>query len=173
MAPRKNQEVGQKQEEEKSKIVQESVKEKSRKIEIDRDVMVSVRNVTSGKVIYVSKKTGAVYTWDSYGTEEFLEAGEVITMKSTYPRILTEPWLVIDDEDLIKYLSLDKVYNNMLPLDQLDEFFTWPAEKMENVIKKIPNGIKQLIGEKAREIADSLNGYQRKAIEDNLNIFLT
>lgn len=146
--------------------------QKPKKIEIDRDEMVSVRNVTSGKAIYVSKKTGAEYVWDSYGSEEYLEAGEIITMKSTYPRMLTEPWLVIDHGDLIKYLALDKVYDNLIPLDQLDEFFSWPVEKMDETLKKLPNGIKQLIGEKAKEIVQSLNGYQKQAIEQNLNIIL-
>lgn len=132
-------------------VEQVSKKELPKKKEITRDMVVACRNLTSGKLIYVSKKTGLETIWSNYGDEEYLDVGELLTMKSSQPAFLKNPWLLVDDEDVAHYLGLKEVYENIIPVDEIEDFFNLSASEARNIIPKLPRGTKDLVGEKARQ----------------------
>ncbi len=115
-----------------------------------RDQMVSCRNITSGKLTYVSKKTGLETVWSNFGDEEYVEVSELLTMKSSQPKFLKEPWLFVQDKDVIDYLGLKNMYKDIIHIDEIDEFFKLSVHDARSQLQKTPSGIKSLLGEKAR-----------------------
>lgn len=142
---------------------------------IDRDSMVSCRNITSGRLTYISKKTGLETVWSEFGDTEFIDVAELLTMKSSQPKFLKEPWVFIDDEDVAEYLGLKELYKNIIPIEEVDEFFSLSANEARKILPKLPKGMKVLIAEKARQgIQDgSLSNLQLvKLLEQELQVDL-
>lgn len=159
--------------EDKEKIESQEVKKKRK---INKDEVVTCKNITNGTLIYVSKKTGAEYLMEGYGTTELFDVGELITMKSSHSRILTEPWMVIEDDDVIDFLGLRSVYDKIsVPLDKIDNFFEKSVNQMKSALKVAPNGIKTLIASRAKTLMDEgkLDSINKiRLIESTLNITL-
>lgn len=122
-----------------------------RKKEIDRFEPIPVMNVTNGKLIYVSKKTGAEWVWGDYGDIEYVEFQELLTMRSGQKRFLDEPFLLILEEDVVDYLGLNKMYDSMINLDSLDDIFKLNQKDFEEIVEKSPKGIKHSIVTRARQ----------------------
>lgn len=162
-------------------VVQEEVKTVSSqpvrkaRIELDRNLLIPVMNNTTGTLIYISKKTGAEWKMQGYGAVDEMELGELITMKSAHPKFLNQPWLIILDDEVVEYLGLTKLYENVLKPEELDEFFDLPIDEMESIMKKAPMGMKQLIASKAKQmyadgILDSVK--KKELIESTFGIDL-
>jgi hypothetical protein len=164
-------------EQEKVAPIAKEVKEEPKKEKrvVNRDDLVTIMNTTTGRVLYTSKKTGAEWSFSDYGDTDEIEVSELITMRNAHPRYLKEPWLLILDDDVVDYLGLTPLYENVLNPDELDEFFKLPEEQMKAIIEKAPRGIRQLIVSVAnRKIAnksfDSLSKIQ--LIEETFKIEL-
>jgi hypothetical protein len=146
-----------------------------RKKQIDLNLEVPVRNVHDGEVIYVSRKTGLQTLWNSYGDEVFMDVGELLTMKASQSRFLNEPWIIIDDEDVAKYLGLDKLYEKLIGTEELDQFFELTVGEMEEILNKIPKGMKESISIRARRKFEDETLYDNRKIrllQDKLKIDL-
>lgn len=121
-------------------------------IKIDLNEMIPVRSVTKGGLTYISPKTGLTVIWDDYNTVEFLEFGELLTMKASKGRFLTEPYVVIDDEEVAEKLGLTGIYENMIDTENLEDFYKQSIDAMREQLEKLPRGIKKLIADKSREL---------------------
>lgn len=138
--------------------------------------LVPCRSVVKGQVIYKSPRTlGYKVVWNDFGDVEYVELGELKTMYSSYPRFFTEPWIIVDDVEVIKLLKLEKYYKNIIDLDDIDAIFDLPNDKFIDVITKVPRGIKQLIIQRAVELLkegklDSIA--KKEAIERIFNVDL-
>jgi hypothetical protein len=125
------------------------------KPQIDLKEMVPVRNITNGSLTYVSKKTGAEIHWSDFGAEEYIDVAELLTMKSGQPRFFNEPWVMIDDENVIEYLGLRQLYDRIVNPDNIEEFFYLSVEDIADKLKKAPHGTKELVASKAREMVEN------------------
>jgi hypothetical protein len=146
-----------------------------KKKKIERDMNVPCRNLTSGRLTYISKKTGLETVWSAFGDEEYLDVAELLTMKSSQPKFLKEPWLFVDDEDVAEYLGLKELYRTIIPIDEVDDFFDLTVSEARKILPKLPKGMKSLIGEKARQGIqnETLNNIQLvKLLEQELNLDL-
>jgi hypothetical protein len=113
---------------------------------IDRNQLIKVRNITNSKVCWESPRTQAIYILENFNTQEWIEFGELITLKSRFSKVLTEPWILIEDnEEVINYLGLKTVYENIIPINELNTFFDKSITDMKKVLKSLPNGIKDLL----------------------------
>lgn len=166
----------------KKKKVEEVIIEKTeskpvkKKQQIDRDLMVACRNVTDGLLVYISKKSGLETVWMNHGDEEFIDVGELLTMKASQPSFLSEPWLVVDDEDVAEYLGLKHLYAKLVDIEDLDGFFEKDIYEMEDTLEKIPKGIKESIAIRARKKIEDNTLYDTRKIrllEDKLKIDLS
>lgn len=122
-----------------------------RKKEIDRFEPIPVMNVTNGKLIYVSKKTGSQWVWGSYGDVEYVEYQELLSMRSGNKAFLDEPFLIVLEDDVVNNLGLTKMYKNLNNLDSLDDIFRMNNKDFQEVIEKSPKGIVYSIVTKARQ----------------------
>ena len=134
-------------EEEKETTPQETKRKKA--IEIDLHEYIPVWSVTNGGLNYISRKTNNIYRWQNYGDVEYIEFGELITMKSSKPKYLNTPRIIIDDAEVVEKLGLSKLYENMFNIDELDDFFRLSASKMEEKLNNMPEGFKSLIKDEA------------------------
>lgn len=148
-----------------------------RKVEVDRDAMVACRSVVSGEMAYTSRKTHQTVEWADYGVTEYVDVGELITMKSSQPRFLTDPWIIIEDEDVVEYLGLKHVYDKIIPTEDIESFLLYTnLPDMEESLKAAPKGMKELVIDKAREMiaAETLYDVRVMRLLDRvLNIDLT
>jgi hypothetical protein len=130
------------------------VKQPPKVVKVDRDQQVECRNVTIGQLTY-RNQNGYQIDWDNYGDVQWMSVGELMNMKASQGRFLNEPWLVIEDEDVVKYLGLKPVYDKMIEIDDIETFLFSGLDNIEAVLKVAPRGTKELIRDKARAmIAD-------------------
>jgi hypothetical protein len=137
--------------------------------------MVSCKNITLGTLTYVSRKTQMETNWEGYGAEEFMDIGELITMSSSQPKFLKEPWIIIEDEDVIEYLGLKSLYDKLFYVDNIEEFFTKSSAEIKELLQQAPKGLKELIADKARELITSEKLYDLriiKVLDTELNLDL-
>ncbi|PLR99641.1 hypothetical protein [Bacillus sp. T33-2] len=136
------------------KVEQEKSKPQKKK-QIERDALIACFNVTSGRLTYISRKSGLQTVWSNYGDVEYLEFAELLTMKSSQPKFLNEPWIFVEDEEVVNQLGLKEVYKNIIPLNEVDEFFALDVNKAKEILPKLPRGMKDLIGDQARKAIQS------------------
>lgn len=156
--------------------VEEVKPTRQKKAQIDRDELVACRNVTGGRLTYISKKTGLETVWTEHDDVEFIDVGELLTMKSSQPKFLKHPWIVVDDEEVAEYLGLKQLYKDMADTEDLDAFFEMSTQKMSEVLDKVPQGTKDAIGVLARQKIEEETLYDNRKIrllEDKLKIDLS
>jgi hypothetical protein len=147
-----------------------------KKKDLDRNMMVSCRSIVQGELTYVSRKTGLETSWANFGDEEYIDLGELMTMKAGQPKFLNNPWIMIDDQDVVEYLGLKAMYDKIVAVDQLDEFFYKQVDEMIEILKKAPKGTRKLIADTARvKVEDGSLDSMRiiKALENELTIDLS
>lgn len=148
---------------------------RKQKVEIDRNELVLCRNVTDGQLIYKSRKTGLTTIWMSYGDVEYLDVGELLTMKASQPKFLTDVWLVIDDEEVVEFLGLKPTYKNLANIEDIEAFFDKSPTEIREIASKLPRGLKETVGTKARKLIESGDLYDNrkiKALEETLKLEL-
>lgn len=121
-----------------------------KRLEINRDDLIECRSAVNN-LVYVSKRTGEKFEWAMYGDVNYITLGELITMKSTQPRMLKEGWLIVDDEEAIEQLGLAKMYGNLFEIDDIDEFFESDEREIKRILTNMPRGFKKSLATFARE----------------------
>ncbi len=137
------------QEKETTEVVDKKPK---RKVDIDRFEQIPVMNTTNGTLIYKSRKTGATYIWSDYGSIEYLEFQELISMRSGDKAFLNEPYVIVLDDDAVDYLGLTKMYETLNKLENIEDIFSLRLEEFKDVIEKAPKGLIHTIVTKARQM---------------------
>lgn len=151
-------------------------KQVMRKKQIDLDMLVPCRNATDGSLIYKSRKTGLQTVWTNHGDIEYMDVGELLTMKASQPKFLNEPWLIVEDENVVEYLGLKHLYQRLVDTDDLDSFFNKTHTEIAEILDRIPNGTKDAIATRARKLVEEGTLYDNRKIrilEEKLKIDLS
>lgn len=145
------------------KIVKEEVKQVTQQViepipqvkpqrpKIDGSTPVEVMNNTTGIVVFKNSRTQAKWILNGYGSFDEMLVSDLTNMRSTSPGLLNNGHLIIMDEDVVKYLRLDKIYDNILEPEDIDNFFDLNDVDMKETITKMPRGMQELLFEKAKE----------------------
>lgn len=134
-------------------VVQPKAKPELRvKRSFDPNGYVTVRNGFNGRLVYVSRRTGEKFVWDEFGAEQDMELQELKNAKSSYKAFFENNWFLFNDPEIISYLGIERYYAKSLSFDEFDELFTKTPEEMERRIAMLPNGQKQSLVYKAREM---------------------
>lgn len=121
-----------------------------KKPSLDKNELIPVMNITNGSLVYQSRKTGMEVKFERYGDIEYLEVGELLTMRSGQRRFLDEPWILIMDNEVVNYLGLDKLYKKLENPQNIDNIFAFDNEAFEEIVKSSPRGYAQLIISRAK-----------------------
>lgn len=156
-------EYQQKLDEEKKKL-KSSVKivtkesQATSKVDIPSNLLIPVKSGLHGILTYSSKKTfGYTVDWDDYGSIEFMEYGELLSMRNTQKAFFENNWIFIEDtdgyaaEDVYKALAVDKYYNSVIVGEDLERLFLMDPNDIEETVSKLSSGIKQNIASIAKE----------------------
>lgn len=146
--------------------------------EIDPNQIITVRNGLHGKLIYVSPRTKEKFKWDDFGDEQEMELRELRNAKSSAKTFFINNWFIFDEQNewVIDYLGLKQYYKNSLKLDDFDKIFTMTPSEIEHVITNMPQGQKNSLAYRARQLIidkeiDSIKVID--ALERSLGVELT
>lgn len=147
-----------------------------RKEAIDKQMLVPIMNVTNGKLVYQSKKSGSEFHFEQYGDIEYIELYELLTMRSSQRKFLDEPYIIVLDDEVAEYLGLSNVYKKLTHATEIDRIFKFPLDKFKNIIESTPKGLAHLIISKAKEkiASGEFDSVQKiQALEEIYNVPLT
>lgn len=163
-------------------VVGNSKVNRRKKIDVPAHTIVPVKSGVHGILTYSSKKTfGYKVDWDDYDSVEFVEYGELLSMRNTQRSFFENNWIFLEDTDeftaqeLYQSLAVEKYYNNVIVGEDLEALFTMTPENIELTVSKLSSGIKRNIaaiakGKMEAGEFDSLN--RIKALEKSLGLEL-
>lgn len=132
--------------------VSESTPTPSPKVEVkpekrafNADDKVEIMNNTTGKYKYTSKRSGFALEMEDYGDTEDITFGELRTMSSTQKRHISDAFIVILDEEVVKELGYEKLYMNVFNYEGVEELFNDP-DKLNEVLPKMPVTMRETLG---------------------------
>lgn len=130
-------------------------------VRIPLDTIVPVICNTVGGAFYSSKKImGYTVEWEEIGSVEYMELGELSSMKNTDKRFFEDNWIVLDDTDeytateLYDFLKVSKYYKNILTPENIDEVFTYSKDKLVKTITTLSRGLKETVAVRAKQKLD-------------------
>lgn len=125
------------------------------KDELTLNTFVTVRNGFNGRLVYKSSRTQEKFVWESFGAEQEMELQELKNAKSAHKAYFENNWFLFDNPEVIRYLGVERMYATALNFDEFDELFTLAPDEIKARIAKIPDGQKQSLTYKAKQmIAD-------------------
>jgi hypothetical protein len=121
--------------------------------DIPLNTMVACRNACKNRLVYISRRQmGYEVTWENFGSTEWLELSELISLKNSYPRFFKDGWLIIEDPEIIEYLGIEKYYENIINIDDFESIFSVDPKELEEKLTELPSGFRDTVIEKAREL---------------------
>lgn len=111
----------------------------------NNDEEIDVINYTTGKCIYINPRTGTEYIWDGFGDIQPVPFGDLVVMKASKPKYMTEPILIFNDEEIIKHFGLTKLYKNILKPDEIENFYNMDEEDMVEFLINATDQTKRII----------------------------
>lgn len=128
---------------------------------IPLDTMVTVVCNTIGGATYISKKaSGYIVEWEDFGSEEYMELGELVAMRNTDRRFFEDNWIVLEDTEeydavqLYEFLKVAKYYTNVFTSRNIDELFSYSTDKISKTISTLSRGMKETIAVRAKQKLD-------------------
>lgn len=115
----------------------------------DLNTPVRCKSVRQNELFYKASASGARYVWNGFGDIRELPYQEIIAMRASRSPFLYEPWLIIEDKDLMKKPEFKEDFADLYALyaefDNPKEFFEQPVSVIEEKLADIPNGLRDLI----------------------------
>ncbi|MDF2588219.1 MAG: hypothetical protein K0S41_2060 [Anaerocolumna sp.] len=135
---------------------------KNVKKKIPLDTMIPCRSGVQGKLVYVSTRiNGYRVDWEDYGSIEYIELSELISMRNTGKSFYVNNWVFFEDTDeytatdVYNFLEVSKYYENAIVGEDLDKIFTMTPEEIIKLVSKLSRGVKDNIAAKARILIDN------------------
>ena len=132
--------------------VEEKAKFTAKERVLEPHTLVSVRNGFNGKLVYRSSRTGERFVWDGFGSELDMELQDLRSAKNSAKGYFEKNWFMIDDIDVLKYLGVERMYRNSLSIDNFDEIFSLPQDKLKARLDVIPKGQRSSVVYRARQL---------------------
>lgn len=149
---------------------------------IPLDTIVPVTSNVHGKLIYISKKlNGYLLEWDDYGSVEYMELSELVSLRNSDRRFFEDNWIVLGDTEnysafhFYDFLKVTKYYKNVFTPDTIDGLFEKSPEDIIKYVSPLSNGMKDTIAARAKLKIDSKMIDSKsviKALEKSLNVQL-
>ena len=127
-------------------------KTKARRLE--PHTLVEVRNGFNGLLVYVSPRTGERFVWGSFGAVQDMELQDLRTAKNAYKDFFTNNWFMIDDQEVLIDLGVERMYKDSLTLENFDDLFSMPADAIKKKLEVIPEGQKQSVAYRAKQLIE-------------------
>lgn len=117
-----------------------------KKKKFTKDDLITIMNFTVGTVFYQNPRTQQEWKMVGFGETEQITFDELITMKSSQPKLLKEPYIIIMDDDAVEQLSLKDTYKKILRPDEIDKFYNKMSfAQMEKFIDNATDSMRELL----------------------------
>lgn len=102
--------------------------------------------VPVGNLIYVSKQMqGMQIEWAEFGDDQYIELKELQSMRNSNPAFFENNWILIDDDEVLRFLRADKYYSTVKSMDDFDKIINMLpnriAKSVENLSDNLKNGL--------------------------------
>ena len=162
--------------EEKLKAAKEELKSNATEIQntakIPLDTVVPVVcNVTGGAIYKSANTIGYTIDWDAYGSVEYVELSELVSIRNTARRFFEDNWIVLEDTEkftsvqLYDFLWVTKYYENAFTPETIDTIFDMNDKEIIRVVSELSKGMKDTIATRAKEKIDAKELDSNKKIE--------
>lgn len=133
-------------------VKEKPIKRENRRIPIDLEVA-CISNV-KGRLTYISSRAGGLNAdWDEFGSVQYLDIRELMSMRNTQRRFFEDNWISIQDSDdgeytadeIYKFLRVDDKYGDYYDYNNIETFFNLSPKQMKEKVSKVSAGIKELL----------------------------
>lgn len=112
------------------------------------DTPITCKSVRQNELFFKSN-SGTEYTWNGFGDIRELPYSDIMSMKASRSAYLYEPWLLIEDEDLMAKPEFKKEFGEINSIykefDNPKAFFELPITEIKERLNHAPKGLKDLI----------------------------
>lgn len=122
------------------------------KKDLNPNMMVTVKNGFNGTLVYKSKRTGEVFVWDSFGSEQEMELQDLKSAKNTYKAFFINNWFLFDDPEIIEWLGMSQYYKHALNTESFKELFASTPEEIKKTVAKLSDGQKKSAAFRAKQL---------------------
>lgn len=126
-------------------------------------------------VSYKDHKTGDLYEWENVGDVESIPFSVLKEMRRGYKSYFNDLWLKPNDERVIDYFKLNKVYEKYESLLEKEAYTPENIDEVVKIISSLSNSIKITVYNKIREMVingEIVNVNVVRTIERKLNMDL-
>lgn len=124
-----------------------------------------VYNGYYGMLTYKSRRNGNPLYFQSFGDSDYIQFGELQTMRSTQPAFFQNNWILIDDDDVLDALGVRKYYENSLRIGDFETVFNKTPKQLASILAKIPAAQKAVLFHLAADKVKSGEIDSKKKIE--------
>ena len=119
--------------------------------DIDPHMIVTVRNGFQGTLVYVSRKTGERFVWESFGDEQDMEIGELRNARNSNKAFFVNNWFMFDEPWIVDYIGMAQYYRFAVSVEDFDGIFDHPAEELADIVSGLSEGQKRSVAYRARQ----------------------
>lgn len=120
--------------------------------DIDDTQYVTVRNGFQGSLVYTSSRTGENFFWDEFGSEQEMELRELKNARNSKKKFFINNWFMFDEDWIVKYLGMEKYYQNSIGIDEFDSIFKLKPKELTTKISVLSDGQKRSVAYRAHEL---------------------
>ena len=129
------------------------VADKKQAREIKNDTPVVCKNGTRGNLIYKSTRNlGYEVEWSEFGEEQQIEFGELLVMRGSQRRFFEDNWIIIEDQNVLKRLGVERFYKDVPEIEKFDELFKEDPDMLKEKISGMSAGMKDSVRIRAKEL---------------------
>lgn len=125
--------------------------------DIDLNQYITVRNGFHGVLVYKSSRTGELFIWNTFGSEQEISLGELRNAKNSAKDFFINNWFMFDEEFswVIDYLGMRRYYKHFVSIDQFDDIFKQTPAQIKKTVAELSRGQKQTLAYRASELIAS------------------
>lgn len=137
---------------------------KTKRVVVDRNTEVVFMNNTSGNLFYKCPRTHATYDLYEYGDIDYITVEQLLTMNNTSRTMLNDLWVLLLDttdedveiDDVLKYLGIDKLYNDIIRPEDVDKFITESTDdNFKTALEKMSKALATRVVERSADLHKS------------------
>ena len=102
---------------------------------IRADEMIPLRSMVRGGLNWKCPKSGISYRWNDMGAREYMLFEDLYNMYTNYKHYLTKPYIIVEDERVIRLFKLIEIYKSVADINRLEPAMN-SGEAMEEVCRK-------------------------------------
>lgn len=141
-------------------------------ISIPLDTLIPVTSNYKGKLTYISSRiSGYTIKWDEFGSTEYVELSELVSMRNSARRFYEDNWIIIEDIDnfsaiqIYDFLKVGKYYENVYTPENIDSLFEQSPAEILRIVSTFSKGMKDTVAMHAKEKIDTRELDSKNKIE--------